>query len=494
MTEEINIDSDLFPSPTHSLSHNNPLVPRTWPGVSPSSTITLQSILSDNHKRWHIFFNERQLHNHSAHAVLTLWRLGADKSLLESSYKRSSEKQRPAFHSPNSINQQNWRDYVGDERYYQAYLEFFKAEVKVKSFDMILEEYIFAPKANFVEGDGKQPEMLTRLFAGLLHPTIHIGFGVEFNLPGIFAEGLAQAIVHLVVPKSTQIIEPSWFLQDESKLASRFAQGVLLEDTKTGTHAFTILARILADPGLEIERPKEVALSYADALHKTGDAVREYVDQWDLTGDLQKKLEELLWTNVLIYGVGGSEKGGNFNADFLYMHLVTSSLFLPSIFSLLKRSSQELLLRGYFATCLLWYIGNGRPELDIARFFGNVATLHPVPPGPKPTPHKDASPSPTSPHTITPDPWLPIIQSTLTHPDDHLAKLQRALAEYSSHFGSTAAGYFSGTELKDAELIDGTLFVRVAGLTAGRMGWVREGEPSSTWDFKGFHNKIADKI
>ena len=177
------------------------------------------------------------------------------------------------------------------------------------------------------------------------------------------------------------------------------------------------------------------------------------------------------------------------------MHLVTSSLLLSSIFSLLTRRSQELLLRGYFATCLVWYIGHGRPELDIARFFENAATLHPIPPGPKPSPHKDVSPSPTSPFAVTPDPWLPIIQSTLTHPDDHLSKFQRALAEYSSHFGSTPAGYFTGTELKGAELIDGSLFVRVAGLTTGRLGWVREGKPPlrGFWDRRGFF-KVADRV
>ena len=170
------------------------------------------------------------------------------------------------------------------------------------------------------------------------------------------------------------------------------------------------------------------------------------------------------------------------------MHFVASSLFLPPLSSLLKRSSQELLLRSYFVTCLVWYVGRGRPELDIARFFGNPAALHPIPPGAQPTPHKDAFPSPSSPSDVTPDSWVPIIQSTLTNPDEHISKFQRALAEYSSHFGSTPAGYFSGTELKDAELIDGTLFVRVAGLTAGRMAWVREGEPplQGVWDRRGF--------
>ena len=143
----------------------------------------------------------------------------------------------------------------------------------------------------------------------------------------------------------------------------------------------------------------------------------------------------------------------------------------------------------------MWYIDHSRPELDIPRFFGNAATLHPIPPGPKPSPHKDVSPSPTSPFAVTPDPWLPIIQSTLTHPDDHLPKFQRALAEFSSHFGSTPTGYFTGTELKGAELIDETLFVRVAGLTTGRMGWVREGEPPlrGVWDRRGFF-KVANKI
>jgi hypothetical protein len=319
MIEEINLD--LFPSPSHPprSSLNNPLIPRTWPGISPSSTTTLQSILTDNHKRWHVFFNERQFHNHSAHSALTLWCLGAEKSLLESAYRRSSAYQRAVFPSPNSISQQNWREYVGDERYYQAYLEFFTTEIKSKSFDTILEEYVFARKANFVEDPGKQPEMLTRFFAGLLHPLIHTGLGIEFGLPGTFAEGLAQTAVHPAISQTTGItgiITSSWFLQDENELASRFAQGVDMENAKSGTHAFTILGRILADPRLDLKKPRDELTIYTNVLDKAGDVLREYVDQWNPTGDLQKKLEELLWTNVLIYGIGGSEKNGDFNADF----------------------------------------------------------------------------------------------------------------------------------------------------------------------------------
>jgi hypothetical protein len=123
--------------------------------------------------------------------------------------------------------------------------------------------------------------------------------------------------VHPAEPQSTQIVPTSWFLQDDNDLASRLAQGVHLgDDAKTGIHAFTILARILADPRFDLGKPEGEPSLYTAALHKIGDAVRILVDQWDLTGDFHKNLEELLWINVLMYGVGGSEKSGDFNADF----------------------------------------------------------------------------------------------------------------------------------------------------------------------------------
>lgn len=138
---------------------------------------------------------------------------------------------------------------------------------------------------------------------------------IEKNL-FLLCIGLAQATIHPAEPQSSLIIPSSLFLQDDNELVSRLAQGVRLDDAKTGTHAFTILARILADPRFDLGKPEGQPSLFTVALHKTGDAVRELVDQWDLTGDLHKKLEQLLWTNVLIYGVGGSEKSDDFNADF----------------------------------------------------------------------------------------------------------------------------------------------------------------------------------
>jgi hypothetical protein len=38
------------------------------------------------------------------------------------------------------------------------------------------------------------PEMLNRLLAGLVHPFIHLAYGLEFGLPGQVAEGLLYQI------------------------------------------------------------------------------------------------------------------------------------------------------------------------------------------------------------------------------------------------------------------------------------------------------------
>ncbi len=78
---------------------------------------------------------------------------------------------------------------------YNAYLNFFSYVLSENDVDIgeVLEKYIFSEKFNFdknQKGDDKpHPEMLNRFYAGLLHPMIHTGYGVEFGLKGILAEG-----------------------------------------------------------------------------------------------------------------------------------------------------------------------------------------------------------------------------------------------------------------------------------------------------------------
>ncbi|KAF8996900.1 hypothetical protein BDQ17DRAFT_1249219 [Cyathus striatus] len=473
--------TELFPEPNQNLLQ--PLVgtpPKTWAGVTPASTSSVVHILKDNHERWHIFCNELRFHNHTVHTVLALWSLGANETILEAAYKQSNSIQRPAFKSPGLIDANNWKERLGDEKYYNAYLKFFTSEIEAKGSGATFDEYVFSKGAN-VKGAGsnEEPCMVTRLVEGVLHSLIHAGYGFEFGMPGLVVEvGIAQAAVH--PGRSNSKIIPE----------SLFDENAAFKPTQTHVHALTVLARILADPRFETGDNIDQFKFYKLAHDNHGDAINEYVDQWTLDGPIENKVEELIWMAALIYGVGGHQSGKPFNNDFFLMHILNSSLFLSSLVSPLSRSSQEILLRAYMATCLVLYVGRGRPPIEIQRFY-NETTTSVIPPGVAPSLHKAVFPSPASEYAVTPNPWFPILQTTLVHPDDHLVKLQRALSHYASVYGSKGSGYLVGTELKGTEILDGSLFVRIAILAAGKTGWIREGEAPVGFDMSGFYRTAA---
>ena len=68
-------------------------------------------------------------------------------------------------------------------------------------------------------------------------------------------------------------------------------------------------------------------------LHLRGDALAKLMDDWTVDGtnaqEVQNKIEELFWTNVVIFGVGGwwgrkKSKTGKFKGDFfLYAYLLS---------------------------------------------------------------------------------------------------------------------------------------------------------------------------
>jgi hypothetical protein len=84
-------------------------------------------------------------------------------------------------------------------------MNFFTCHVQEKGFSVVLEDFIFSPKANLGTNESKkaqlpvdkQPLMLSRLLAGILHPMIHTGYGAEFNLPGMIVEGKSHQTQYL---------------------------------------------------------------------------------------------------------------------------------------------------------------------------------------------------------------------------------------------------------------------------------------------------------
>jgi hypothetical protein len=222
---------------------------------------------------------------------------------------------------------------------------------------------------------------------------------------------------------------------------------------------------------------------YAETLVAHGYRIREHVQKWtvDLSkpGEIERKMEECIWTSSVIYALGGWRNG--FTADFFLMHMVTSSIFLPSIISYLSPRAQVLLLRAYLSSVVAWFVACGRPSLNFKSFFESTLTV-PNPPNNPAVPQVEGI---AAQDAQTPNAFLPLIQSSIMHPNDHHTKIQRAFAHFSTIYGSRPKGYFAGTELDGAEELDGSLFVRAAVLTADYMGWVREGENARMWSLKG---------
>lgn len=169
------------------------------------------------------------------------------------------------------------------------------------------------------------------------------------------------------------------------------------------------------------------------------------------------------------------------------MHGVTSCIFLQTMVTYLSPSSASLFLRTYFRMLIAWWVSRGRPAFPIREFYTSVPE---IPPRCAPDHMKlEKGMFPTE--STAPNAWLPLIQMSIMHTDDHLCKTQRALAHFASQYGERPAGYFpeltSGERpsLDGIELLDGTLFLRVAGLTAERVAAAGE-DRSLFWDVRGF--------
>ena len=212
--------------------------------------------------------------------------------------------------------------------------------MKENGISLALDQFIFSPQANIGMNAGlpvkEQPQMLNRFLSGILHPLIHTGCGAEFGLPGLLVEGLSKANLQKVIyPNSvTGLAETAVHHSDPGFLEPLF---LFTEDSNANTlpnpspamgdpHALTILARVLRDPELvPIPEYWKAQTVYPRTIKKYAKEIAAHVNGWNidpeqLEHEWEKKLEEIVWTVVVLYGVAGWTGGKNnetgFHADF----------------------------------------------------------------------------------------------------------------------------------------------------------------------------------
>lgn len=133
---------------------------------------------ADSKRYSYRFFNKIGFHNHTPFHLLVEWVLGGTPAHLTAIWDQHVAIERRQFQSSHAITAETFNDHLGDENYYQAYLHFFSDVVLRKPVHAVLEDWIFSSRVNY---DTLKDGMLNRLLAGVMHPLIYVGFGLEFR-------------------------------------------------------------------------------------------------------------------------------------------------------------------------------------------------------------------------------------------------------------------------------------------------------------------------
>lgn len=199
-----------------------------------------------------------------------------------------------------------------------------------------------------------------------------------------------------------------------------------------------------------------------------------------------EKVEELIWTSTLLL-IGAGRRGRKPRLDFFLMHMLNASLFVPSLLAAIPSAeSKATLLRAFVPVLLIYLTIRGRPRIDAGLVMSY--TDAPRPPNER-APEADASAIGSSQDAADFNPWPGIISSVLYAPDAHTLKAIRVLYYAAQRYGRHAPGSVIGafdTKVRETHegiaKVDGSIFVRAAGVVMETLGWVTHGQKEGSWD------------
>ncbi|TKY88602.1 hypothetical protein EX895_002591 [Sporisorium graminicola] len=362
------------------------------PYIRHASSSTLAELLAANHESHHCFFNTRGMHNHSLHQLVADLTLGGSPEQLQRHYAYQiqhylgqfslNDRSRYDPYSPSDggkgiqkVTEANWREHVGNARYYWSYLHFFDAQVQQRGLLSVLDRFVFSREAN-EEG----VHMMLRFYGGVLHALIHFGYALEMRLPGIAAEALAMATS--TAAGHAWLFDYQWVFHPPPP-------------SKGGTKGLLELVREMQrDKRLSVEalglKEEEAALPDTPFATREGSGfgvIQEYVDRWAAVqlgkeGEEEAMGELALLSGLLLGSVPKQTDGVAYMHDFFLMHLNNAHLFTPLYLHLFSSSSSSAhlsraFLRALVAQFLYYYIARGRPALSLANFHDAEHDGHP---------------------------------------------------------------------------------------------------------------------
>lgn len=202
---------------------------------------------------------------------------------------------------------------------------------------------------------------------GFYHPFIHLGYGVEFGIPAVVAEGLAQAAVH-----------DTWLsdaLREVEKLQA--AEEVSSPDD---IPISTLLNEIHTHPSIPIE-PKWTDGNKVRALLRSSSApdLLKLLSRFNLhPASLAHRTLEATHASALMCA-GATREDRKIRFCFYLMHAVTSSLFTHVFVAQpwIDAEVKARLVRWKVWTDLALYASRRAPELRVAEITGYKAKVDP---------------------------------------------------------------------------------------------------------------------
>ncbi|KAF8126231.1 hypothetical protein K438DRAFT_1890805 [Mycena galopus ATCC 62051] len=446
-----------------------------------SSGTVLEELLHKDYVSHHCFFNDLGFHNHLPHHLVAAYDMGATPALLKLIYDDEASTLRPIDRQGEDLTETNWTTRLGERKAYGSYLAFFANQIKQNGVQETMRKYVMTPEAN-----GNESLMLARLLGGALHPFLQVGFGAEFGQDYMIAQGLAMAAVTSG--------DTSKFVLDKPSGVPEIAK------TTKGVTLLALLREVYDTPALKPIMPYEPDAMLSSRLKKItanpdrGTELARIYAKWSidttLTGaaaeeEFANKAEECLWQATLLLAATGRPNRAP-RLDFFLMHILTSALCIPSLLSILPDPVHKAqLLQGYARSSALFILLRGRPRIDIPLLMSY--TEFPRPPAHTPPGGSEALGAPAN--TGETNPWLAIVQNALHHKDAHVLKVVRTLYYCAVNYGTKPAGSAIGVHDEKgkethvgAEKMDGTIFVRAAGVVSDTMGWIAYGGKDGEWD------------
>lgn len=292
--------------------------------------------------------------------------------------------------------------------------------------------------------------------------------------------GLAQACVH-------NPIKGTVFKIDKSPPE----QSITLLELLRRIYDSPILKPIPYDPNMLLYDRIRIVLDNGGAEELQRLCALYHIPDNITDTELEKKIKECIFVATLIMS-GTGRRGRKPRLDFYLMHLVTSSIFLHPLCAALRNAEHKAaLLRAYVPVSMLYVLARGRPRIDPELIMSYSA--HPRPPTAQKEhlkPSEEAIGSPWDDECY--NPWPALIEGCLYHSESHVPKAMRTLMLGARKYGDTPAGQVPGSftdEGKETHAgigkVDGTLFVRAAGVMMETLGWSGHGQKEGVWDRSG---------